>query len=568
MRTESSNPNKKAQAAILRLMLTLGLFVLIIMPRLGVVAETVTIDEDKWLTRSANFRYALQTKNWRDTYQKEHPGVTAMWAGALGLSYLLQDSQVPFDQTSQPDLIHLLQANGYALLDGLIAARVVMVLFNGLVLLLAFLYTQRLLGTAVAITAILLIAFSPFYAGHTHLLHLDGLVGSLMLLSILAFVHYVNGRRRFDLVLSGIAAGMACLTKSTGFLLIPIMTLIVLLLEILPLRNHTASWRPTVRDSFFMLAIWACVSLVTFVILWPAMWVSPGETLKRMFTAVVDYSSGGHSNPIFFNGEIYGVGEQISRLANFYPITYLWRTTPVTLAGLLLTTIALIRGKFRPNTAQRHTLVALIVSTAIIFFWLNLGNKKFDRYLLPVYGLLALIAAIGWGAFAAWLQNHRPVNFPLRLGWIALLLVIFIQSIFMVQSYPYYLSFYNPLLGGSSEAPKVMMIGWGEALDAAAEYLNEKPDAASLSVASWYRPSFAYFFDGKSIDIPSFPTPEQEAEIVTADYIVIYIHQWQRNLPSQLLAELEGQIPEHIIWFNGLEYARIYSLSGKGPDIR
>ena len=70
----------------------------------------------------------------------------------------------------------------------------------------------------------------------------------------------------------------------------------------------------------------------------------------------------------------------------------------------------------------------------------------------------------------------------------------------------------------------------------------------------------------KSIDIPSFPTPEQEAEIVTADYIVIYIHQWQRDLPSKLLAELEGQIPHHIIWFNGLEYARIYALTGKDSE--
>jgi hypothetical protein len=145
-----------------------------------------------------------------------------------------------------------------------------------------------------------------------------------------------------------------------------------------------------------------------------------------------------------------------------------------------------------------------------------------------------------------------------------LLLVVFIQSMFLVQSCPYFLSFYNPLLGGSVEAPEVMMIGWGEGLDAAAVYLNDKPDAASLRVASWYRPSFAYFFKGKALDIPSFPTAEQEAKILSTDYLVIYVHQWQRDLPAKLLADLEGQSPEYVVRHNGLEYARIYKLPLSG----
>ena len=165
MMIEPNRPNRKEAQTSLKLRLTMGLFVLFIFPRLLVVAKTVTIDEDKWLTRSGNFSYALQTRNWPDTYQQEHPGVTVMWAGTLGLSFLLQDNQLPLDPASQPELGHLLAANGYQLLDGLVAGRVVMVLFNGLVLLASFAYARRLLGTAVALIGILLIAFSPFYAG-------------------------------------------------------------------------------------------------------------------------------------------------------------------------------------------------------------------------------------------------------------------------------------------------------------------------------------------------------------------------------------------------------------------
>ena len=80
---------------------------------------------------------------------------------------------------------------------------------------------------------------------------------------------------------------------------------------------------------------------------------------------------------------------------------------------------------------------------------------------------------------------------------------IAIQTIVALQTYPYYLSYFNPLMGGSQRAPQVLMIGWGEGLDRAARYLNDKPDADQLYVMSWYFPGcFSYFFKGISRDLP------------------------------------------------------------------
>jgi len=125
-------------------------------------------------------------------------------------------------------------------------------------------------------------------------------------------------------------------------------------------------------------------------------------------------------------------------------------------------------------------------------------------------------------------------------------------------TYPYYFTYYNPLMGGSSKAPDVMMIGWGEGLDQAARYLNAKPDAAKFKVQSWYPDgAFSYIFDGQTInrDYPSNPE-----EMQRADYYVLYYHQWQRQLPSSEFIEyFDQQVPEHIIYIDGLEYARIYS---------
>ncbi len=49
------------------------------------------------------------------------------------------------------------------------------------------------------------------------------------------------------------------------------------------------------------------------------------------------------------------------------------------------------------------------------------------------------------------------------------------------------------------------------------------------------------------------------------DYAIIYINQRQRNYPEDLLQYLEEQTPEHTIWIDGVDYARIYRLTAGQP---
>ncbi len=148
---------------------------------------------------------------------------------------------------------------------------------------------------------------------------------------------------------------------------------------------------------------------------------------------------------------------------------------------------------------------------------------------------------------------------------VSLLLVaaVIVQAVGTFWTFPYYLSYYNPMLGGSRKAQEVMMIGWGEGLDRAADYLNEQPNAQNLRVLAWYPQSFDPYFVGttghivQQLDI----TEAQLEEMLEWHYAVIYIHQWQRQMPTQLLDHLAQQTPVHSIWINGLEYARVYKLT-------
>jgi hypothetical protein len=235
-------------AALLLLILSLAL------PRLTALDRYVTIDEPLWLMRSANFYSALWNKDWKDTYQAEHPGVINTWAGAAGFLWKfpgyvkLVDEQFKKANKFEEFLI----SKSRAALDLLVAGRAFTALAVILILMLAFPLMVRLAGWGPALLASFLIALDPYFVALSRLLHLDGLVTALMLLSLLAFLRYLDkGRQKRDLLLSGVAAGLSWLTKSPAFFLIPFVGLLMLIElfktwrgnGIAGLRNHTARLR-------------------------------------------------------------------------------------------------------------------------------------------------------------------------------------------------------------------------------------------------------------------------------------------------------------------------------------
>ena len=552
------------------------IFLAVALPRWLIVAQTATADETKWVARAANFSAALSSGNLANTYQSEHPGVTTMWAGVLGLKALFPDYATQNSgQLEAHEIDQFLRARGYTPLEALVSGRKVMVLFNALALTLVFVYARRLLDLQTALLAAVFFALSPFFVAHTGLMHLDGLAGSLMVLSLLAFLSYMDREKWPDLLLSGIAAGLAWLTKTPALSLAPILLIIVLL----------SIWQERQEDrdaNFWKVGIsflaWAAVGLLAFALLWPAMWVEPLGTLQRILGEALGYAGGGHGDPVFFNGTIYSDGRIPARVFTFYPLTYLWRSTPVVLFGLALAIPALWQ-RWSPldRRAARNTVFALLLYALLFTLFMTLGGKKFDRYLIPIYPALHLVSAAGWVGLVRWIATRwfvktsevsnqaagATLSAKTSEVWPIMLALVFLiawQFLALRSVFPYPLSYYNPLLGGSRRAPLVMQIGWGEGLDAAGRYLSEKPGSDRLTVASWYRSALAYYFDGETISIKADTALEEVADPTVPDYAVLYIHQWQRGVPPALLDEFASRVPEHTIEINGLEYARIYDL--------
>jgi hypothetical protein len=545
----------KSQRAWLLPIALLALFIAVRAPALG---RFVTTDEALWLRRSANFYYAITNGDLAATFQSEHPGVITMWAGAAGFQIEFpQYAQVGIPDVHDDQLVDLMENRGVSPMQVLSTARLVLVLIHAAAFAAAWPFARRLLGTPAASIGMALLALDPFTIAHQRLLHLDGLLSSFMLLSALAFLDFQNTRSRSALIVSGIAAGLAILTKTPALFLLPLI-FIYSVWTILQKKE-------VLRSSIINLSIWGLATAATLFALFPALWLGPIEVAQEMVGYALGSAQGEYSGPLFFLGQIYPDGNFGAVGWVFYLLNYAWRSTPMTLFGLVFAIwflIAEIRNpknkesnQVRPQVLQ--AVLALAVFDFLFTLFMTLAEKKFDRYLLPSHAALMLAAGWGWAQLAgslAWLR--KP-------SWRAsglLVAVAALQLVSAVLTFPYYLTYYNPILEAITPPEDMMQIGWGEGLDQGAGYLESQPGIDQMQVASWYSTSFNLLYENKANDIP-IALELSDANLLgllANDYLVIYIHQWQRGTPQNLLDALQSSEPEHIVTINGLEYVRIY----------
>jgi len=580
-------------------LLLIGLFFAAWLPRVVALETFVTIDERKWLARSANFYQALSQGDWAATFQREHPGVTVMWAGLLGLlqRFPTYAQVAPGQFAWDREYIEawLLQTSDHTPLELLAAGRWWVTLLIALTIVFSYFPLRKLCGHTTAFWAALYLAWSPFFIALSRQLHPDGLAASFMLLALLLFLAWLygehapalssrpsvrdeghdngehdRGQRRY-LIASGVVMGLAWLTKTPAIFLVPTGALLVgwqvVQLHRKGLRLSLST--PGLKSLLLGYVGWGMLATLTFALLWPAMWFDPLGTLRRMSVEMGVYVER-HTTVNYFLGQpIDDPG------LFFYPVAFLWRATPATLIGLIA---ALVYGWRRQGIlAQpkiRQAAGALAVFALVLALGMSIGAKKFDRYMLPSLLALDIIALFGWLCLLQPLTARRQTWLPNRIfpitQWrkapatrssnhlITLSLILLLHALPGFLHYPYYLTYFNPLLGGSATAPAVLFVGWGEGLEEAAAWLNEQPNAEGLRVLAWYVDGpFSYYFPGQAVSLG------QESPLLwfDIDYAVLYINQWQRQLPSPAVIDyFQQQTPVHTVRFRGLELARIYDM--------
>ncbi|NJM09094.1 hypothetical protein HC891_27195 [Candidatus Gracilibacteria bacterium] len=202
----------------------------------------------------------------------------------------------------------------------------------------------------------------------------------------------------------------------------------------------------------------------------------------------------------------------------------------------------------KPIPSYEH--FALLALATCALFWvlvMTLGPKKFDRYILPAWPTLLVLAAAGLVYAASWLHTLR-LKLPLLAA-----LALTTQLAVLAWYRPYYLSYYNPLFGGGRVAQNLFLIGWGEGMDQVGAYLRARPDSDGGQILSALPPTLQ----------PFLPVPVRNVYTIDsgpANYAVIYRESLQRGAYPQIYARLQQTVPLHTVTIHGIDYAWIHQL--------
>ena len=573
------------------------IFIVALLPRVMGLDAFMSPDEGHWVTRSMLFLRALLEGNPSGTIlETGHPGITTVWAGTAGLVFkYLVGALVTRTSPSRAALQQLL--NPVPLywqvgVDDLVATRVPMALLTALGVVGIYVLTRKLFGSQIAFAGAFLVALDPLYLAHSRLILSDVLLATFMSLSVYSFMVYIWSRPSLTyLIISGVMAGLAFLTKSPALFLVAYIASMTIVTN---LTGDGSSGRAvSIRHIMGVLMVWGIIAGLTFVALWPAMWLSPVEVILKITREVEGHQPFDPSLFFFFWPKSNYLLGRLPRFLS-YPLILLFRITPAMLVGVAAVAFFLGEDCYRHlrsisargiklrqilkvwasymieerETTQRVILLWLGAYVLLFVVSMSFSTDRPVRYILPVFPSLALIAAVGLCQLVervAKAMQQLPQQSATK-GVVGLVIALGLQAGFSLPHHPYYFTYYNPLVGGSWTAPQALLVGEGEGLDQAARYINSKENAVNLKASARPPAAFAPFFVGQTV-----PFHEGETYNVMpwygADYVVFYIYQVQKGRPDAATVRYFHSFePEHTVRMKGIDYAWVYKTPKEIPD--
>ncbi len=560
---------------LLPLIMPLTIFLVALLPRLVGLDVFLTADEDDQIMFASLFLKSALKADLSNALVLGYPGIPTLVLGAIGVGarYLFHYSGlIPLPWVSA-DLMTTLEKTTLQFgvfehpLDFIVWVRVPMALLAAMSVLGIYLLLRRLLDETLALFATLIIAFDPFILAHTRVIHVDAPLAYFMFLSFLAFILYLTQGGGKLLFTAGLFAGLAALSKTgPAVFLGPILVVSGLCYALFYQLNQPRKlyWKRLV------LAVTGCglIGGGFFCLLWPAMWKQPFQTVSWIIRNLASVNRIAHpTTGVFWGG----------RLSDQNPFYYLivlpYHLTPLTTIGLLAALGLMVAGVVAYFYARTPTSIppesggtkggafhmlpltlSLIAYVTLFVGPVSLVSRRGDRYILPVYFALDLLALLGLWWMATYLSSlhfFKKMSFystPRLLGGL-----IFLQILFILPIHPYYLAYFNPLLGGGKTAAYYLNVGWGEGLDQAALYLNNHTDKQTHQTAAWYSNQFAPFYKSATVDL------SDQNSALFSEYVVFYINQVQRGFPSrEILDYFHQRQPDYIVKLGNIKYAWIY----------
>ncbi len=476
------------------LLITIHLILLVSSAR----QKSHTSDEPFHLARGMA---ALLTGDFRTSVA--HPPLVNMLSALPGT--LAYDFQVPVrhpvwtsHKYSAPDrkialARHFLYRHPHYI-DIVLMGRVPTMVLSALLAIVLGIWAARLFGPRAAVMAMAMYCFSPTVLAHARLSTTDTGCALFTFMFAFLFCSYLRYPRYHNLLLTGVALGLALLSKYTSILLIPVVP-IALVMERKRLQEAKRELRQTGARTAYAGWIPACliIYITGCVVLWagygfevqsfhelsvpetPALAAAPGLFMKTAIVKVMDLlnlppqtyffglsttllDTAAHPKPLFFLGEVSNKGWWY-----YYPVLFVIKEPVALLVLIVLGTVSLRKagGLERPEKT-----VTIVVAVIFLGAFMLLNQKNIGiRHLLPLYPFLLL--------WLSRLAEGRALRGVVPWGAWLLVAALVVRAIVI---HPDYLVHFNRLVGGPEGGLKLSVVGedWGQDVSALGNFCQRK----------------------------------------------------------------------------------------------
>ncbi len=536
------------------------LIVALLTPRLPSLGAFSTLDEPYWLSMGANFYYAIGQREFQNTVYEYQPAVTTMWIVAAAMLVYFPEYRgmgQGYLDYNKGWLDPFMLEHGKDPLELLKISRLIQVLLVAVLFLVLYSLLKRFVPKLVAAFAIIFASFDPFFLSQSRLLDHEALLSLFVLISVLALAVYLSqGHKPIFLLLSGISAGLAQLTKSSAIaILAPVGVLFLMQIY----QERREGLLKTLIRNLKIFMLWLATLVIAYFVFWPGMWVAPQKMLYEVYGNAFSYAFQGARLSITneletsqFNLNLNTTG--VLSLAGML----LRRTTPLTWLGILFG-FALPFTRDREWVGARGHLFTLLWVTAaafILMFGVAQGRNS-PHYILCSYLALNLLAGLGWFHVLKRLAARKTFQY-------ASLFVLFFAQLWSAVSYfPYYFTYQNPILY-QRDFP---LFPYGEGLELAGQYLADLPNAKdSTALVYFSRGCFSYFYPGMTVGFRPYYVDGLHAQdllhsVRSADYLVVY-YAVQGGITKYkgYIDALSAVEPIHEVWLDGYKYVVIYQV--------
>ena len=330
----------------------------------------------------------------------------------------------------------------------------------------------KVFSPTIGVISGIILSMLPFSLGLSQLVTTESLKILTYPLTIYSYLFLMKGKiTKISIVLAGITTGIALQAKQTNFLLL-ILLGIILFIQYKKL-NESNKKRFLQKGVGIFLTV-CLIAILVFITLWPQLifhikdvWEINQRLWQPQFSPKIWQIT--LAPPEVFFGRLI--------LAPiFYYFVYFFISIPV----FILTLFFLGLKKIFKNGG--------IYSFAIILWFLLPFSLSFYswrqhglRYIIEIYPAIALIAALGFDFLVSKITKSELKKFSY---FVPIFIYLFIV---LWQIKPYYLDYFNELVGGVNNVyeKKLFQIGWwGQGIKEAGYYIkNTAPRGSMIGIA-------------------------------------------------------------------------------------